>query len=195
MSMRPVPAMPLPAMDIPFSYDDYVQLRESPYREEVLRGDLVVRVPPTAEHERIVRQLHRIIGEHVTERALGVLCSESTVVPLTAHDVVVPDIVFVSEFRRTCMTERGVLGPPDLIVEVLGVYEPGRDTVTKLAIYSEHGVEHYWIVDPEQRRIWLFRLDAPGEYTCVGEHADDETFAAEPFPELDIPLEQVWPSD
>ncbi len=76
-------------------------------------------------------------------------------------DDVAPDVVWMSSRRLS-----QILGPdgklhaaPELIVEVLspGVANVKRDREAKLKLYSRRGVDEYWIVDWQQRRVDLFR--------------------------------------
>jgi Uma2 family endonuclease len=186
---------PLPTKRKPFTYEDYLRLPDGPYREEVLAGELIVSPSPSTVHQRVCFKLGLLLGAHVEQRGLGTMMAAPTDVILSTNTIVVPDLVFVTTAHEDLIRPAGIFGAPDLIIEIISPSAPERDTEVKRRIYAEHGVEHYWIVDPEQRRIWLFRLEKPGEYACVGEYAGEETFAAEPFPNLEIPLEQVWPSE
>jgi len=185
----------LPSKGQPFTYADYLRLPHSPYREEVLQGRLVVSPSPSTLHQDTVGALVELLRAHARKAKLGRVLPGPTDVVLSETDVAVPDLVFVAVARRDLVQPRGIFGPPDLVLEVLSPSDPRRDTDTKRRMYARYGVTHYWIVDPEQRRLWLFRLAEPGKYECVGEYAGDETFRAEPFPELDIPLTQVWPPE
>src|SRR5690242_11346973 len=48
---------------------------------------------------------------------------------------------------------------PDWVAEVLSESNEAHDRVTKRRIYAEHGVSHYWIIDPEARTIEALALD------------------------------------
>jgi Uma2 family endonuclease len=185
----------LPSKNEPFTYQDYLRLPPSPYREEVLQGELVVSPSPSSWHQYVSMKLATRLENHIEAQALGSLFAGPIDVVLSETDVAVPDLVFVAAARQHVIRQRGIFGPPDLIVEILSPSRPRQDTDTKRRVYARYGVPHYWIVDPEQRRIWLFRLSEAGKYECMGEYGGDETFCAEPFPELEIPLEQVWPPE
>jgi Uma2 family endonuclease len=74
--------------------------------------------------------------------------------------VVQPDVTVYCD--RTKVRERGGLGAPDLAVEVLCPWTQKKDLNEKLSLYERHGVREYWIVDPGNRSVLVFRLD-PGE--------------------------------
>jgi Uma2 family endonuclease len=187
------PSRPTRRPSQPFTYEDYRDLPDSREWEEVLGGRLTVGPSPSTQHQGIAIRLAARLLDHVLERGLGEVYDAPTDVVLSDENVVVPDIVFVSNERRELIQDGGIFGAPDLIIEIISPSAPQRDTEVKRRIYAEHGVRHYWIVDPNERRIRLLRLSEAGEYDAVGEHAGEETFCAEPFPELHIPLGRIWP--
>jgi Uma2 family endonuclease len=56
------------------------------------------------------------------------------------------------------VTDRGVEGPPDLVVEVLSPSTADRDRGIKLERYRLYGVPAYWVVDPDERTLELWDL-------------------------------------
>ncbi len=69
--------------------------------------------------------------------------------------------MYVSHERRAQIEHAGRLhGAPELIVEILspGNENRRRDEVIKRQTYGKFGVDEYWIVDPEQRTIVVYRL-------------------------------------
>ncbi|MER3485893.1 MAG: hypothetical protein C4345_07940, partial [Chloroflexota bacterium] len=64
------------------------------------------------------------------------------------------------------LTPERVVGPPDLIIEVVSEDSEHRDRVDKFNEYEAAGVPEYWIVDnrPQRRRAYFYRLGAEGQY-------------------------------
>ena len=87
--------------------------------------------------------------EFVMEAQLGRLFIAPLDVVLSATNVVQPDLVFISNARMHIITDANIQGAPDLVVEVLSPSTAARDWRTKHDLYAEHGVQEYWIVDPE----------------------------------------------
>ncbi len=72
---------------------------------------------------------------------------------LSKFSGVIPDIVvFLDEQRETIVANDRLIGPPALVIEILspGSQNIRRDRVVKLDLYSKHGVQEYWIVDPKK---------------------------------------------
>jgi hypothetical protein len=48
--------------------------------------------------------------------------------------------------------------PPNWVCEVISPNTAAHDRVTKRALYARHGVEHYWLVDPQSRTLEALAL-------------------------------------
>ena len=68
-------------------------------------------------------------------------------------DYMEPDLVFVRKHRAHVLRDRGVHGPPDLVVEIVSPSAEARDRGVKLERYRRFGVPECWIVDPDRRRV------------------------------------------
>jgi hypothetical protein len=71
-----------------------------------------------------------------------------------------PDLVVVSRSARESVTSRGVEAPPALMVEILSPSSRSIDRVRKPRRYAEFGVPEYWVVDPDERCVWVWRFAA-----------------------------------
>jgi Uma2 family endonuclease len=69
-----------------------------------------------------------------------------------------PDLVVVTDDRQ--MSRRGIEDVPALVVEVLSPSTRAYDRVTKAERYGALGVPHFWLLDPDQRRLECHRLEA-----------------------------------
>jgi Uma2 family endonuclease len=69
-----------------------------------------------------------------------------------------PDVVFVSNQRRSIITRDGLEGAPDLVVEVLSPGTARLDRGSKRKIYARTGVKELWLADPETKLIVVYQL-------------------------------------
>ena len=136
------------------------------------RRHLVKAPAPLTRHQIVVGNLRSLL-ELRPRRGLGeVLVAPCDVI--LADDVVLqPDLLFVSEARRTIIKERGIFGPPDLAIEILSKGSVRRDTVRKLGLYGRYGIREYWIVDPDEDRIEVFVLE-DGQLVRKARHASGQ---------------------
>lgn len=108
---------------------------------------------------------------------------------LTAHDVVQPGVVVVA--NPTLVSDRGIEGPPLIVVEVLSPTTTAYDRTTKSHRYAALGVPHYWIADPATRTIECYRLEAPA-YRLVASAAGDASVNHPDLPALRLAAFRLW---
>lgn len=80
---------------------------------------------------------------------------------------------------------------PDWICEVLSPSTERDDRIRKLPSYARNGVQHAWLINPVQRTLEVFRLQA-GTWLLVAVHCQDDKVRAEPFDAVEIDLSQIW---
>ncbi|TAL36221.1 MAG: Uma2 family endonuclease, partial [Spirochaetes bacterium] len=68
--------------------------------------------------------------------------------------VVQPDISVVCDAKK--LDERGCLGAPDLVVEIVSPGTAAKDMREKQALYETHGVKEYWIIHPLEETLMVF---------------------------------------
>lgn len=174
------------------TYQDYEALPADGRRYEIHDGELSVTPAPGTRHQRIVGRLYSLLSAHVETRALGEVLLSPVDCILADTLVVQPDLVFVDSDRRALISARGVEGPPTLAVEVLSPSTTLIDRSTKLQLYARHGVPYYWIVDPEARRIEVYRL-AEGGYRLELTASGGQPMALPPLADLALVPASLWP--
>jgi Uma2 family endonuclease len=174
-----------------FRADDLWDTPDDGNRYEVIGGVLFVTPPPSWGHQRGLGMLYLRVGNHVYARGLGEVVQAPIGVVLDDENGVEPDLVYVSRERLHIITERGVFGAPDLVVEVLSPSTRSRDRGRKLRRYAAAGVPHYWMLDPRPRTLEARRLGEHG-YELTGTYGPGEVFRPELFPGLEIPIDDLW---
>ena len=186
-------AMPdrVPVGRIKLTYEDYASLPEDGRRYEILDGELAVTSAPSPKHQVVSRNLEWVLHGHVRQKGLGTVLDAPIDVILSTTTIVQPDLLFIRSGREVIVTERGIEGAPDLIVEILSPSSTRQDRVVKAALYARHGVGHYWIVDPEARAIELYELEEEA-YRLAVKVAGGEILRPSLFPGLEIDLGEIW---
>ncbi len=174
-----------------FKADDIWDAPEDGNIYEVVDGDLYLTPAPAWIHQRVVARLFFFIAQHVFSNRLGEVVTAPTGVVLDEENGLQPDLVFVSNERRGIISERGVEGAPDLVVEVLSPLTRARDLGIKLRRYAVSGVPHYWTLDPIARVLEERRLTGNG-YELVGAVGEHDVFHPALFPGLEIRLAELW---
>jgi Uma2 family endonuclease len=78
-----------------------------------------------------------------------------------------PDILFVSRDNLSRLKSDRLIGPADLIVEVVSDESVSRDRVTKFHEYQQAGVAEYWIIDPrpDHQQAEFYQRTTEGTYS------------------------------
>ncbi len=171
---------------------DYSDLRFTPddgRRYELVRGDLLVTPSPGRTHQRISKRLHRMLEDYFETRGAGEVFCAPTDVILTPRDVFVPDLVVVADPEDNA--ERGIERPPLLVVEILSPSTRRADRGVKAIRYAKLGIEHYWIVDPESRRVECLRSES-GTFRPVVEAEGHASLTHPDWSGLVIDLAALW---
>lgn len=142
-------------------YEDLDALPDDGCRHELIDGEHFVTAVPVPPHQRILVRLMVSLASHVAATGGGEVLVGPVDVVLSPHDVLEPDLIFVSDERRHLVTDRCVEGPPDIVVEILSPSTRRRDRTVKRRLYMEAGVLEYWIVDPARATVSLIRAVTP----------------------------------
>jgi Uma2 family endonuclease len=76
--------------------------------------------------------------------------------------VVQPDICVICDPSK--LDDRGCIGAPDIVVEILSPGNSKKELRNKYEVYEESGVKEYWIVWPEHKTFMKYALDDKGKY-------------------------------
>ena len=161
-----------------FSVEDYYETPEG-YPLELINGRFYVMESPGSKHQSIVYELGFVIGGYIKKNKgkCRVYPGPFDVeLPTEKGTVVVPDITVVCDTSK--VDKKGLKGVPDWVIEVLSASTQNKDKKEKLAVYEAVGVKEYWIVDPFENKVCVYRqkdIDGQKEYSLP----DTYTFAEE----------------
>jgi Uma2 family endonuclease len=147
-----------PQTSTKLTYEDYLVLPDDGRRHEIIDGEHYVNPSPNTQHQRVLRRLAFAMSDHIEEHRLGELFFAPFDVVLTDFDVVEPDIIFLSNARAHILTDKNIQGVPDLLVEVLSSNRR-YDKRVKYDAYERAALGEYWIVDPDDEVVEVYRHD------------------------------------
>lgn len=160
-----------------WTYDEIVaELPESNQPCELWDGELIMSPMPSYFHQEIALRFYRVLYAWVSERKLGKVMGLPIDMVLSPHRVPQPDVSFVSN-ERTHIIQRALMGPADLVAEIISPGGRTRDRIEKRDLYEQYGVKEYWIIDPEARTVEVLFLEG-GQYTLLGRAGRSETVAS-----------------
>lgn len=160
-------------------------------RYEVLNGSLYMAPAPNRTHQRISRNLCRIIYDYLHRHKIGEAYDAPFDVYFDSLNVVQPDLVYVSNAQKDVLVAEGVRGTPDLVVEILSPGTTKRDLRDKLDLYVKSGVREIWIISPTDRSV---RVYLPHEFKSEPARvlSESEVLKSPFFPGLAIPCEEIF---
>jgi Uma2 family endonuclease len=139
----------------PLTHDDLMEMPDDGHRYEIVDGSLLVTPAPGYQHQYSVTELlvllHAAIGPE-----LVVLAAPFDFV-VSSNTVLQPDLLVA---RRADVAPKSLEhATPLLVVEILSPSTRLTDLGTKRLAYQAAGVPAYWVVDPEEPSVTVFRLD------------------------------------
>jgi Uma2 family endonuclease len=141
------------------TYDDLLAMPDDGLRHEIIDGVLYVSPSPSLPHQFTLGKLYQAIANFLDANPVGEVYLAPFDVVFTRHDVVEPDLLFVATARLEVLTDKNVSGPPDLVVEVLSPGTRRVDLALKRDLFEREGVKEYWIIDPIEGTVDVFRRE------------------------------------
>jgi Uma2 family endonuclease len=174
------------------TYADYVRLPDDGLRHEIIDGEHYVTPSPTVRHQQVSGRLFHLVQLHLDTHPIGTIFYAPLDALLSQFDIVVPDLVYISNDRSRFLTSKNLQGPPDLVIEILSPGTARRDQRLKRNLYERAGVQEYWLVDPLRDVIDVYRAESAGVFAAREEYARTATLTTPLFPGLEIPLDRVF---
>lgn len=129
-------------------------------RAELIDGEFYAMAPPSRLHQQIAGEIYRQIANHIAEHKghckpfiapFAVFLSEDD------KNYVEPDISVVCDESK--LDDKGCNGAPDWVIEVVSPASRRMDYMIKLFKYRTAGVREYWIVEPSEHTVIIYRFD------------------------------------
>lgn len=153
-----------------YTIEDIYALPEGE-RAELIDGKIYNMAPPNTRHQRLLNFISTEINMYIRENN-----GECEVFPapfavfLNKDDknYVEPDISVICDKDK--ITDKGCVGAPDWIIEVVSPSSRKMDYYKKLFKYRTAGVREYWVVDPDRKIVTVYEF----EHDNMEEYSFDE---------------------
>ena len=144
------------------TYADFRRFPSDGQRHELINGEHAVTPAPSFRHQELSIRLILALGKFLETDPIATLLHAPFDCVFSFFDVVEPDLMVVTNDQREILTKRNARGAPALVIEILSESSSARDKRSKRALYERVGVREYWIVDPDNDCISVYRLEKPG---------------------------------
>jgi len=182
-----------------YTYADYL-LWQFSERVELIKGYIMRMSAPSSRHQRISGNLQFALMKYFYKSACQIYdapfdvrfydAQKSLKADKDIYTVVQPDLCVICD--KSKIDERGCLGAPDWIIEILSPGNSKKEVQKKYDLYEEHGVREYWVVYPNEQSVFQFVLNGQGKYCLHKIFAEDDVMPSYLFPDLLIDLKDVF---
>ena len=141
-----------------YTVDEFRTLDDLGERAELIDGIIYDMSPsPSIRHQRISGRLSTFIRNYVDRNHGKCETFEApTDVKLNEKTLVVPDIFVACDPDK--FDEQQYNGAPDWIIEIVSPSNAVHDFKDKLFLYKSSGVREYWIIDPMNEKVLVYRF-------------------------------------
>jgi Uma2 family endonuclease len=179
---------------------DLLAIPEHERFHEVVDGEIVRKAMPSGPHGRTQSRVVSRIGGPYDRRPGGRLPGGWWIVTeveieLEEHQVYRPDVVGWQRDRLPDLPKQTpITVRPDWVCEVLSESNASNDLVRKMRGYHRAGLPHYWVVDPAEETLTVYRWTADG-FLLVLAADREERARAEPFDAVELFVGALFGAD
>jgi len=179
-----------------YTYADYLLWKFSE-RVELIKGKVFEMSPaPSRKHQEVSHKINRYFDRYFEKNNCSLYYAPFDVrlYKKNRNDelvetVVQPDLCVVCDLFK--LDDKGCIGSPDLIVEILSPNSTKHDLNTKFNLYEENEVKEYWIVHPFDETISIYTLQN-GKYIGLKPKVVGEVIESVIFPKLNFEVGLVF---
>jgi Uma2 family endonuclease len=180
-----------------YTYADYLKWTFDE-RLEIIKGKIFPMSAPARIHQRISMKLTYEIQKYLEGKKCEAYSAPFDVrlTPLKrnksnkVHTIVQPDICVICDLDK--LDDKGCVGAPDLMIEILSPGNTRKEMKEKYEVYEENGVKEYWLVEPQDKCVFVYVLNDVGKYIGLQPVTDEDILTSTVFPDLQIDLSRVF---
>ena len=139
-------------------------------RVELIKGQIFKMSPaPSPYHQqisvRIASELFVFLKNKVCQvytAPFDVRFPKESTADKDIYTVLQPDICVICD--KSKLDDRGCIGAPDIVVEILSPGNNKMELLNKYSVYQEFGVKEYWVISPTEKTFLKYTLDENGKY-------------------------------
>lgn len=125
---------------------------------QLINNNLVMSPSPTDLHQLVSGDIFSEIRAVVKKKKMGQVRYSPYDVHLSHRNIFQPDIIFISNENLHQIQDKGLVGVPDLVVEILSPGTAHIDKGEKRDVYEQYGVKEYFMVDPATKMVTALML-------------------------------------
>lgn len=139
--------------------EQFLDWLEEDIHADLINGEKFMHSPVNIRHAILLNFVERLMALYVEHRKAGIILCEGWAVRLSPRNVFLPDLCYFTPEQTRALRETFAPFAPTLVVEAISPSSSQRDAVQKFSAYEEHGVNEYWLLDPDDKQHRFFRRD------------------------------------
>lgn len=179
---------------IKWTSSDLELLPENDNRYEIIDGELEMTRSPHWQHQKTIVRISTKLENWSIETELGYTIINPGII-FGDNDNVIPDLIWISQERLAISVDENghFTTAPELIVEVLSesLSDIRRDKESKLKLYSNRGVQEYWIADWRLQQLEIYRRNQ-GKLELVMTLLNDDEITTPILPNFSCKINQFF---
>ena len=170
---------------------EQMQRERIPERYELIDGVIYDMTPsPNSHHQMISSNLHTEFGLYLKGKPCKVFAAPFDVyLKDGVNEWVIPDLTVICDPSK--IKEKGCVGAPELVVEILSKTTAVKDRTVKLKLYRAAGVKEYWIVDPYVETVEVYQFEE-NIISLPDVYGVDDVMKVGLFEDLQITLSEIF---
>lgn len=181
-----------------YNYEDLGKIRNETNNQcEIIAGDLYMMSSPRGIHQLLLGEIFGQLREFFKDKKCKPFVAPFDVIFNKSQDrkkwdtVLQPDIFVLCDLEK--YEKNYVKGAPDFIIEIASPTNLMHDRFKKYTIYQKYAVKEYWIIEPNDRKIFTFVYDDEREiYWTFKEYNITDDVPVSSFKGLKIKLADFY---
>ena len=181
-----------------YTYADYL-LWQFQERVELIKGKILKMSPaPNRRHQDISRTIFREVDHFFFNKSCKVYYApfdvrlvnyKKSTADSQIISVVQPDICVICDDSK--LDDKGCIGAPDLIIEILSPGNSKKEMDIKFDLYEENLVREYWLVDPAAETVLIYVLENE-KFIGLKPFTTDNVIKSPTFEDLVFPVKNIF---
>ena len=173
-----------------WTVEEFMQLEESKTPCELINGKVFMSPAPAPFHQIVLGNFYTLLRSQAKKNG-GIAFFAPVDLFIDDRNVFQPDLMYISAVKHDIITEQGIKGVPDLIVEIISPSNVYMDRTVKKKKYLSMGVSEYWLLSPINKWLKIYTPET-GEDTPKVEIFKEGRVASEVLKGLKFNLQDIF---
>jgi prevent-host-death family protein len=177
------------------SYEEFLELAgHSEKRYEYIDGEVYLLASPKTIHQKILGELHILFHNWFKgKKCIPIFAPYDITLKRNPGNIniVQPDLVIICDLEENLDHKDYYIGVPALAIEIISESTRSKDSIKKLDLYMSTGVKEYWVINPFNTEITIYRFEN-NDIVKNETYKKNETAASYYFEGFAVPVNDIF---